>query len=91
MDGCWESGVGSTIAHGNHKYGFVYVILQYGIFERIFSFDQELKIEKIAVSGAFFILIKNLWNFWYPKLTCHSIPSSSTLKPSIISHQINGL
>ena len=38
----------------------VYVILQYVIMELKLPFDQELKIQKMAVSGGFFcILIKN--------------------------------
>ena len=44
----------------------MYVISQYVIdlFEQKLSFDQELKIEKMTVSGCFFvILIKNVWNF----------------------------
>ena len=50
------------------------------------SFNYECSIIVISIieltaytlgSGVFFrILIKYIWNFWYPKLTCHSIHSS---------------
>ena len=48
----------------------MYVILQY------VSFGQELKIEKIAVSGVIFLIFIYIWNFWNPNLSCHSIHPS---------------